>query len=220
MFFFNFDNFGLRPRINGGVSVGTIVPYAGPVDAVAGQTENKIYPGSDVKGYDLRLELQGWLVCDGRAVAVCRYPELFRVIGNVWGKKDTGHFYLPDLRGRFVRGVNAGAKDDGKPRDPQADERKPSQSDGWKGNQVGSVQQDALETHVHNYQMAFVSGMGDKGDPVYGKDKSQPTSTPLTTGTNPARVSTETRPKNIAVNFLIRYSAGTPRMFHMPGMDA
>ena len=40
-----------------------------------------------------------WLVCDGRAVLKTQYPDLFRVIGNMWGGDGRTTFNLPDLRG-------------------------------------------------------------------------------------------------------------------------
>ncbi len=44
-----------------------------------------------------------WLVCDGRAVLKRHYPDLFRIIGNVYGGDGTQHFNLPDTRGGLVR---------------------------------------------------------------------------------------------------------------------
>lgn len=40
-----------------------------------------------------------WLVCDGRAVLKAQYPDLFQVIGNMWGGDGQKSFNLPDLRG-------------------------------------------------------------------------------------------------------------------------
>jgi hypothetical protein len=40
-----------------------------------------------------------WLVCDGRAVLKSQYPDLYGVLGNVWGGDGQTTFNLPDLRG-------------------------------------------------------------------------------------------------------------------------
>ena len=40
-----------------------------------------------------------WLVCDGRAVLKAQYPDLFRVLGNMYGGDHGKTFNLPDMRG-------------------------------------------------------------------------------------------------------------------------
>ena len=85
----------------------------------------------------------GWRVCDGRSLSKQQYPELFKAIGTSWGGKGEPDFNLPDLRGRFLRGVDAGAG-----RDPDADKREASRPGGnTKG--VGSVQEDSFQNHTH-----------------------------------------------------------------------
>ncbi len=78
----------------------------------------------------------GWLVCDGSLVSRGDNPALFLAIGESWGEgDDVNTFNLPDLRGRFVRGVDAGAG-----RDPDASVRGESNVAGNMGDSVGSVQ--------------------------------------------------------------------------------
>lgn len=62
--------------------VGEIIPYAGPSS-----------PNSD------------WLVCDGRSLLRDDYPDLFAVIGTVYGSVNGTEFNIPDLRSRVVIGV-------------------------------------------------------------------------------------------------------------------
>jgi hypothetical protein len=51
----------------------------------------------------------GWLVCNGAAVQRVRYRRLFDVIGTAFGAGDgSTTFNIPDLRGEFVRGWDAG----------------------------------------------------------------------------------------------------------------
>lgn len=49
-----------------------------------------------------------WLVCDGSQVAQTDYPDLYAVIGDIYGAADTGNFRLPDLRGRTQAGTGTG----------------------------------------------------------------------------------------------------------------
>ncbi len=49
----------------------------------------------------------GWLLCNGAAVSQTTYASLYAVVGaNAFGSDGGGNFYLPDLRGRVVAGVD------------------------------------------------------------------------------------------------------------------
>lgn len=51
----------------------------------------------------------GTLACDGSAISRAAYPELFAVLGIKAGAGDgVSTFNLPDLRGEFIRGWDAG----------------------------------------------------------------------------------------------------------------
>jgi len=41
-----------------------------------------------------------WLLCDGRSLLRTDYPDLFNVIGVLYGAVDGSHFNIPDLQGR------------------------------------------------------------------------------------------------------------------------
>jgi len=41
-----------------------------------------------------------WLDCDGSSLVRSDYPDLFAVIGTIYGAADGSHFNLPDLQGR------------------------------------------------------------------------------------------------------------------------
>lgn len=61
---------------------------------------------------------EGYVLCDGQELKQSDYPELYGVIGNVFNNAanhqgfvsspQPGNFRVPDLRGRFVVGYNAG----------------------------------------------------------------------------------------------------------------
>lgn len=204
--------------ISNGVSaaspVGTVIPYAGPIDNSSNSNTGG-YPDPKAEGYQQALALQGWLFCDGSPVPIAAYPELFRVIGFIYGKKDEGHFYLPDFRGRFVRGINVNAEDPESDslRDPDAMSRQASNSDGWKGNAVGSTQLDALQIHQHQYQEAESLGsIADKGNASFNQSTNANTTDPLKTTDNTSKypdmavnTSQETRAKNLYMNFIIKH---------------
>ena len=85
----------------------------------------------------------GWLECDGASLLRSAYPSLFLEIGVTYGNVDATHFTLPDLRGKFVRGFDNGAGVD-----PDAAGRT-DRGDGTIGDNVGTNQADAFESHVH-----------------------------------------------------------------------
>jgi len=49
-----------------------------------------------------------WLLCDGSSVLRSDWPNLFAVVGVVYGAVDETHFNLPDLRGRVAVGEGTG----------------------------------------------------------------------------------------------------------------
>ena len=84
----------------------------------------------------------GFLPCDGRELSKSLYRELYTMIGDTWGET-TSTFFLPDLRGQFVRGW-----DDGNGVDPE------SGADCIR--KFGSEQADSFQGHAHNLS---VNGM-------------------------------------------------------------
>ncbi len=79
---------------------------------------------------------QGWMLCDGRTLSTNEYPKLYEVIMELWGGDLEGVFNLPDLRGRFIRGVDYGVG-----RDQESMNREPSSLNGQGGDEVGSIQE-------------------------------------------------------------------------------
>lgn len=47
----------------------------------------------------------GWLKCDGTALQIEDYPELYEVIGTSFGNNGAGTFRLPNVRGRVPAAV-------------------------------------------------------------------------------------------------------------------
>lgn len=119
----------------------------------------------------------GWLKCNGAPFSAEEYPELAKAYPTN---------KLPDLRGEFIRGW-----DDGRGAD--------------NGRVLLSTQGDAFKVHSHNFDRSC----GLKGfDPTGGFDVvtadvnvetiNQPTRSTVAVG------GSETRPRNIAFNYIVR----------------
>lgn len=168
---------------------GIIVPFAGPSWAVP----------------------SGWLPCDGHSVAVSDYPALYNAIGIGWGEPDRSglNFYLPDLRGRFPRGVA-----DGTATDPDARAR---YNDGYRlygnaGDTVASLEDSQIAAHNHGILSAnggvvlgvFVQGSMLQGwdNPAGGRWSGFDTLNIELEQDNGGR---ESRPFNADVTYMIKY---------------
>ncbi|HLX06285.1 MAG TPA: phage tail protein [Thermoanaerobaculia bacterium] len=162
------------------VPVGTVAMYAGALDAAAVG----------------RLAEQGWLPCDGALLQIAHYEELHRAIGHSHGGEEA-KFRLPDLRGRFVRGVDAGTQ-----RDPDAASRTASAAGGNSGDKVGSLQDDAFKKHSHKVPH-YPEGLHWAVDEAnrYHVAKYNPKEETFTQDQG----GSETRPLNLGLNFIIRY---------------
>lgn len=141
---------------------------------------------------------EGWLLCDGSTVDQTTYPALWSAVGTNFGANPpTGSFYLPDLRGRFVRGVDYGANVD-----PDLDVRTDMRNSTIPSQAVGSIQSHAFQNHVHPYAH-FPMGSG-----IYASGRYWGIGTNNTDLVNSSdyNVSTnETRPVNAALHFIIKY---------------
>ncbi|WP_415894646.1 phage tail protein [Neptuniibacter sp. PT34_22] len=178
--------------------VGAVIPYAGPL-AKTDQAE-----GFNLELTQSNLAKAGWLFCDGSAVSSKECWELFDIIGTAYGG-DGEQFYLPDLRGRFIRGVDGGSGND-----PDANERITSREKGNNGDQIGSLQNDAFQGHEHDY-----IGTIESPDPAQSGEGAtiliqnpklvQTANVVEEEGYGCPRVAKETRPVNLYLNYLIRY---------------
>lgn len=166
--------------------IGTVLAYAGTV--------------SDTQA----LSDLGWLLCDGSAYSnssKAPYYALFQVIGTSYGANTSNQtFCVPNYTGQFLRGV-----DGGRGLDPDSSARaaaNPSQPiQGNAGDNVGSLQASAFASHVHSY--GYQGGNHQIQADSFGDTCID--HGPQTVSTNAYGSSTETRPVNIYVNYLIKY---------------
>ena len=111
-------------------------------------------PVGSIISYGAANPPPGYLACDGSSLHRDDHPDLFAVISTAWGSasevnalvQDANRFNLPNLSGRFVRGVDPEA--DGA--DDDAGSRINLFAGGNAGRQVGSYQKDEFAIHGHN----------------------------------------------------------------------
>jgi hypothetical protein len=170
------------------VLIGTIVPYGGKIESTSGDP-------CQVK--------PGWFFCNGASLDRKEYKELFDVIGVAFSAPTSDTFNLPDLRGRFVRGV-----DHGTGRDPDARLRKAGNKGVNKVDEVGSVQDDAFASHSHSLEKGvwkhYRSFSGASGSDRPLKDIKVDNRDVLWIRKTQESGGKETRPKNVYVNWIIK----------------
>jgi len=140
-------------------------------------------PAGAVMAFAMNSAPAGWLAADGSNVNRTTYAALFTAIGTTYGAGDgSTTFALPDLRGYFVRGSG-------------------TNSDGTAAGTFGVKQADDLKGHTHVVgsrvnSTAFGTGIiaASNSATINGANNS----TESTGGT-------ETRPKNIAMLYCIKF---------------
>jgi hypothetical protein len=139
----------------------------------------------------------GWASCNGAAYVTTDYPDLNNVLSTAGFNG-----VLPDLRGYFIRGVDNGAGID-------------------IGRVLGSIQQDEFESHLHGlyYRIGRSDDTESGVDSGYLRDKNASGGGNYgfaTTQTEVAGGASETRPKNMALNYIIALGRSSSTV----GMDS
>lgn len=149
----------------------------------------------------------GWLLCQGQAVSRTTYAALFAVIGATYGAGDgTTTFNVPDMRGEFPRGLDAGRNVD------------PGRTLGsWqKGSMVPLDSSGILQSYVMQANSAQIASPGDialsRGRLGLDYDGTTYPNTYVTwlNSTNDQTPETggfysaQSRPRNVALNFIIK----------------
>ena len=186
---FSADRESNHPLETDGVPVGAIMAFGGPPTLIP--------------------KTNGWLLCDGSIVRGSEYPLLLQRLGYSWGQGATPQeFRLPDLRGRFLRGVDLHTSHAN--RDPDSQSRVPSYPGGNSGNRVVSIQEDQFAFHSHALTgSAWAVSPGVEGTGQYVRffaSKSPDETAPEYANDLPVNASggSETRPKNAYVHWMIK----------------
>ena len=139
------------------------------------------------------------IVCDGSILSRSAYASLYSVIGDTFGAGDgLTTFKIPDLRGEFIRGFDAGRGVDF-------------------SRVLGSSQTDTIQNFTGVIQIVksmvnAVSGVFTasvaSSQPYCGTSASSGVNhnVSLSLANGGVRTSLETRPRNIALNYIIRVS--------------
>lgn len=152
-------------------------------------------PVGTINAFASQVVPANYLECDGSTLSTSQFNDLFNVIGYTYGGSGTS-FNVPDLRGEFIRGWDNGRGIDS-------------------GRGFGSSQLDAFQGHHHDQ---FVNSF-DRTDDVnsFGgtitNNTNNNTSSVANTIRNPKsdgingtpRTGSETRPRNIALKYIIRF---------------
>ena len=152
-------------------------------------TAAQTVPAGSVFNFAASTAPTGYLECSGAAVSRATYAALFAVTSTTFGVGDgSTTFNLPDLRGEFVRGFDAGRGVDS-------------------GRTFGSAQSGDVQPHTHpmtrvlTWQSAplDVSNVCEQNQSPAGPDdySGYRPNTDASTGT-------ETRPRNIAMLYCIK----------------
>ena len=173
-------------------------------------------PAGSIISYAANLPPVGCLECNGAEINRTTYNKLFNAIGTTFGSGNgSTTFKVPDLRGEFIRGWNHGFTND-----PDANLRTNS-GNGTTGDNIGTKQSWALENMTGSVNVSSDYGERAKIDgqsgvltyrdigSVYnagaGGFASNRTRGITFNASLSAQTSTETRPRNIALMFCIKY---------------
>lgn len=145
-------------------------------------------PNNDMVGAVVAFAMNnaptGWLVADGTEKSRTTYARLFSRIGTTYGDGDgSTTFNVPDARAEFIRGFDAGRGVDS-------------------GRGFGSWQSFSIQSHDHYLlNIAGESTTPDTGVTVGPKTTDGPFPAAFTSKSG----GSETRPRNIALLYCIKY---------------
>jgi|LakMenEpi03Aug12_release.lakeMendotaPanAssembly.Ray.scaffolds.fasta_scaffold246068_2 microcystin-dependent protein len=139
----------------------------------------------------------GYLLCNGASISQTTFSKLFSVIGNTYLNGRTSSsttFYLPDLRGMFVRGVGTNT----------------TYSGVAGALTTGTYQTSSVENHFHYYQRpndainVAAAGAINNSSVWDNQTGTSATSQETYNGTG-TLMTDETRPHNISMNYIIKF---------------
>ena len=143
--------------------------------------------GSYINYPTQRVIPAGFLIADGRSLKKSEYPELFNVLGYIYGGSGE-NFNLPNFSdGKFMRSIGGNAAG------------------------LGVVQKDAFQGHYHKWRdSTTVAGwaynlVGNTSNNFGNRDNTSAVAEPKSDGVNgEPRTANETRPLNMSVVVLIK----------------
>ena len=133
----------------------------------------------------------GWLFCDGSAISRTTNAALFTAIGTTYGTGDgSTTFNIPDTRGMFVRGLNTGTTGEDPERTLGSTQAQMTDTDDISGNLQAFQGNQSID------QRTALSGNSSNGASWFNNM--------VRFSTGGVGTGDETRPVNIAFNYIIR----------------
>jgi microcystin-dependent protein len=174
-------------KLASGIDASKLTTGTLPIDRVAdgAVTQAKLAsgvgtPAGAVMPFAMNSAPAGWLAADGSNVNRTTYASLFSAISTTYGAGDgSTTFALPDLRGYFVRGSG-------------------TNGDATASGTFGAKQADEFKSHNHTVVDVNTANV-NAGGGANGAPSGTITRTTSSTG------GTETRPKNIAMLYCIKF---------------
>lgn len=173
-------------------------------------------PAGLIISYAANLPPVGFLECNGAEINRTTYNKLFSAIGTAFGSGNgSTTFKVPDLRGEFIRGWNHGFTND-----PDANLRANS-GNGTTGDNIGTKQSWAIENMTGSVNVSSEYGERAKIDGQSGVLTYRDVGNVYNAGAGgfaanrtrgitfnaslSVQTSSETRPRNVALMFCIKY---------------
>jgi len=169
-------------ELTGDTMTGFLTLNANPTNPLHAVTKQYVDGNaSDLVGFVLPFANSsvptGYLKCNGATANRTTYANLFAAIGTLYGNGNgSTTFNLPDLRGEFIRGWDNARGVDA-------------------GRGIGTFQSDLFKSHTHSQHNLFAPAPGV--DAGFGARDN--------TATTGATGGSETRPRNIAMLYCIKY---------------
>ncbi|MFT5819270.1 MAG: hypothetical protein ACI8ZM_000493 [Crocinitomix sp.] len=183
-----------------------------------------LFVGS-VSAFAMETTPEGWLECNGQLLSRAEYPILFSRIGTTFGASNGSTFKVPDLRGEFIRGFdnNKGVDDNRTIGNLQLDQLQNHEhiDEGHTHTDSGHGHTDSGHYHGSYHrgtdgdpgggEMSDAAGNGHWRSNYIGHANIQTSYAKIQTARakigNPTncRNGSETRPRNIALLYCIKY---------------
>lgn len=194
----------------------TVGPQTAPQGWIVGEVRPFVV-GDASKDFIDQMAKQGWVECRGQSAIRKDFDELWKISGTSWGSADkTNVFFLPDLRGLFLRAWNhsksilpdyPNSPYDGEPGDLKLirvaprPEAKDTGDVGSTGDYVGSLESDQVGSHSHTFRYTTKKGafqrLSDENNQRFWYDES------TATGQTDMMPQAETRTENAYVMYFI-----------------
>lgn len=190
------------------IATGNITNASVTVAKLAQELQNVLFPTGSIMAGAMDVAPTGWLLCDGTPQGRTQYQNLYNLVGTRFGGGNgVDTFNIPDLRGRFLRGIDAGSN-----RDPDSALRTEMNSGGATGGFNGSVQADDWQWDAVNDILQtpylFPPPPGNAGFTVVDAAAfglgGGPSSEIVYQNVDGTSAGLDTHPKNAYVNFFIK----------------